>query len=156
MSPWLWFWIAIAIAAVAGLVTWISVARRRRNRTATNWDAQLIDAYAKGAALHDAMAAAQTPSAMGADNAALRWSDIQRQADDYSQLLYRMQQTAPSEQERLVIANVLASLQAARSAMDAERAGGGPDASVSLPVRDRLSFFATALNTLRRPQVRPA
>ncbi len=116
----------------------------------------MIDAYAKGAALHDAMATAETPGALAADNAPLRWSDIQRRADDYSQLLYGMQQTAPGDQERLAIADVLASLQAARSAMDAERAGGPPDASVSGLVRDRLSFFATALGTLRRPQVRPA
>lgn len=122
---------------------------------ATDWQAQLIDAYAKGAALHDAMAASETPAALAADNAALRWSDIQRQADDYSQMLYRMQQTAPSDQDRLMIADVLASLQAARSAMDAERASGPADASDPRLVRARLSFFASALGTLRQPQARP-
>jgi hypothetical protein len=137
-------------------VAWISSAHRRRTRSATSWQAQLIDAYAKGAALHDAMAAAETPGALAADNAALRWSDIQRRADDYSQLLYGMQQTAPTEQDRLTIAGVLASQQAARSAMDAERASGVPDASMSGLVRDRLSFFATTLGTLRQPQMRPA
>jgi hypothetical protein len=101
------------------------------------------------------MAAAQTPGALAEDNAALRWADIQRRADDYSQLLYRMQQTAPGDQERLVIADVLASLQAARSAMDAERASGSPDASLSGLVRDRLSFFATTLGRLRAPRSGP-
>jgi hypothetical protein len=136
-------------------VAWASSARRRRTRAATDWQAKLIDAYAKGAALHDAMAAAETPGALAADNAALRWSDIQRRADDYSQLLYGMQQTAPSDQERLMIADVLASLQAARSAMDAERTGGSPDPSVSGLVRDRLSFFASALLALRQPKSGP-
>jgi hypothetical protein len=136
-------------------VAWISGAHRRRARAATDWEAKLIDAYAKGAALHDAMAAAETPGALAADNAALRWSDIQRRADDYSQLLYGMQQTAPGDQERLMIADVLAWLQAARSAMDAERAGGSPDASVSGLVRHRLSSFATALGTMRQPNSGP-
>ena len=149
--PWVWFWIALAIAAVVGLVSWLIVAHRRRARSATEWQAQVIDAYAKGSALHDAMAAAETPGALAADNAGLRWSDIQRRADDYSQLLYHMQQTAPGDQERLQIADLIASLQAARSAMDAERSGGVPDGSVSGLVRDRLAYFASALTSLRQP-----
>jgi hypothetical protein len=153
--PWAWFWIAVAVAAVIGLIAWISSARRRRTRTATSWEAKLIDAYAKGSALHDAMAAAETPGALAAGNVELRWSDIQRRADDYSQLLYGMQQIAPGDQERLMIADVLAALQAARSAMDAERAGGPPDAAVSGLVRDRLTFFAAALGTLRHPRSDP-
>jgi hypothetical protein len=157
--PWAWFWIAVAIAAVVGLVSWLIVARRRRARAATDWQAQVIDAYAKGSALHDAMAAAETPGALAADNAGLRWSDIQRRADDYSQLLYHMQQTAPGDQQRLQIADLIASLQAARSAMDAERSGGIPDGSVSGLVRDRLAYFASALTSLRQPDAgdaRPA
>ena len=154
--PWFWFWIALAIAAVVGLVSWLIVARRRRARSATDWQAQVIDAYAKGSALHDAMAAAETPGALAADNAGLRWSDIQRRADDYSQLLYHMQQTAPGDQERLQIADLIASLQAARSAMDAERSGGIPDGSVTGLVRDRLAYFAYALNLLRQPDARSA
>jgi hypothetical protein len=132
------------------------VAHRRRARSATDWQGQVIDAYAKGSALHDAMAAAETPGALAADSAGLRWSDIQRRADDYSQLLYRMQQTAPNDQERLRIGNLIASLQAARSAMDTERSGGIPDGSVSGLVRDRLAFFNSALNSLRQPDARPA
>jgi len=131
------------------------VAHRRRARSATDWQGQVIDAYAKGSALHDAMAAAETPGALAADSAGLRWSDIQRRADDYSQLLYRMQQTAPNDQERLRIADLIASLQAARSAMDAERSGGTPDGSVSGLVRDRLAYFNSALTSLRQPDARP-
>jgi hypothetical protein len=140
-------------------VAWITTARRRHTKAATDWQAKVIDAYAKGSALHDAMVTAETPGALAADNADFRWSDIQRRADDYSQLLYSMEQTAPGDEERLNIAGVLASLQAARSAMDAERTGGTgarPDASVSGTVRDRLSFFATSLGTLRPPAPRPA
>jgi hypothetical protein len=136
-------------------VAWISGARRRRTKADTSWKAKLVDAYAKGAALHDAMAAAETPGALADDTATLRWSDIQRRADDYSQLLYGMQQIAPSDQERLTIAEVLASLQAVQSAMAAERAGGPPDTSVSGLVRERLSAFGAAVGALRHPKSDP-
>src|SRR5262249_61089931 len=99
--PWTWFWIAVAIAAVVGLISWLIVAHRRRARSATDWQGQVIDAYAKGSALHDAMAAAETPGALAADNAGLPWSDIQRRADDYTQLLYPMQPTPPHAHERV-------------------------------------------------------
>jgi hypothetical protein len=154
--PWVWFWLAVGIAAVAGLVIWAVVAHRRRSAAATDWRSRVIDAYAKGSALHDAMAAAETPGALTGPDAGLRWSDVQRRADDYGQLLYAMQQEAPGDQERIQVANVLASLQAARSAMDAERSPGAPDSTLAGIVRDRIAFFASSVNSLRGPDVRPA
>lgn len=154
--PWAWFWLAVGIAAVAGLVIWAIVAQRRRSAAATSWRSRVIDAYAKGSALHDAMAAAETPGALGGPDAGLRWSDIQRRADDYGQLLYTMEQEAPGDVERIQVADVIASLQAARSAMDAERSPGTPDSSLSGIVRDRIAFFASSVNALREPDVRPA
>jgi hypothetical protein len=41
---------------------------------------RLVDAYAQGAALYDAMSVAETPGAMVADDAGARWPDIQRRA----------------------------------------------------------------------------
>src|SRR5580698_4915736 len=120
-SPWVWVLVAVGIVVVAGLVIWAVVAHRRRSAAATDWRARVIDAYAKGSALHDAMAAAETPGALTGPDAGYRWSDLQRRADDYSQLLYALQQQAPGEIERILVADVIASLQAARSAMDAER-----------------------------------
>ncbi len=154
--PWAWFWVALGIAAVAGLVIWAIVAHRRRASAATGWRTRVIDAYAKGSALHDAMAAAETPGALAAADSGLRWADIQRRADDYSQLLYRMQQEAPSDQQRILVADVIAALQAARSAMDSERSAGQADGMLAGIVRDRISFFASSLNSLREPDVRPA
>jgi hypothetical protein len=154
--PWAWFWVAVGIAAVAGLVIWATVAHRRRSATATDWRSRVIDAYAKGAALHDAMAAAETPGALTGPDAGYRWSDLQRRADDYSQLLYAMQQEAPGEIEGIQVADVIASLQAARSAMDSERSTGASDGALAGIARDRIAFFASSVNSLREPNVRPA
>ena len=155
-SPWAWFLVAVGIVVVAGLVIWALVAHRRRSAAATDWRARVIDAYAKGSALHDAMAAAETPGSLTGPDAGYRWSDLQRRADDYSQLLYAMQQQAPGEIERIQVADVIASLQAARSAMDAERSTGAYDGRLAGIARDRIAFFASSVNSLREPDVRPA
>ena len=156
MSPWVWVLVAVGIVVVGGLVIWAVVAHRRRSAAATDWRGRVIDAYAKGSALHDAMAAAETPGALTSPDAGYRWSDLQRRADDYSQLLYAMQQQAPGEIERIQVADVIASLQAARSAMDAERSTGAYDSALAGIARDRIAFFASAVNSLREPNVRPA
>jgi hypothetical protein len=101
------------------------------------------------------MAAAETPGAADSADATARWSDIQRRADDFSQLLYALQETAPDDQDRVRIANVLASLQAARSAMDNERSTRDGTGTMASVVRDRLSFFMASLQELREPPVRP-
>ncbi len=155
--PWNWFWLAVGIALVIGIAA-VTAARhhKRRSTAAAGWQTRVIDAYAKGAALHDARAAAEAPGALASADAAVRWSDIQRRADDYGELLYGMEQAAPGDQERLVVADVIASLKAARSAMDAERSTPVADDSLSRTVRDRLAYFASALSSLRQPEVRPA
>ena len=153
VSPWVWVAIgAVAfIALIAGIIAWTTRAHRRRGAATAEWRKQLIDAYAKGAALHDAMAAAEVPGALAAADAPARWYDIQRRADDFGQLLYMLRESATDEEDRIRISNVLASLQAARSAMDAERAAGGADSSLAAVVRDRLMFFRGSLSGLREP-----
>jgi hypothetical protein len=151
----IWLWVALAAAAFIGLFAWIAHAHHKRGAAAADRNMQLIDAYAKGAALHDAMAAAEAPGALGSADAAARWFDIQRRADDYGQLLYALQETAPDDEERVRIANVLASLQAARSAMEAERSAGNAPGAMAGVVRDRLSLFATSLRDLREPGAGP-
>ena len=153
VSPWVWVAIgAVAlIALIAGIIAWTARGHRRRGAATAEWRKQLIDAYAKGAALHDAMAAAEVPGALAAADAPARWYDIQRRADDFGQLLYMLRESATDEEDRIRISNVLASLQAARSAMDAERAAGGADSSLAAVVRDRLMFFRGSLSGLREP-----
>src|SRR5262249_23773121 len=80
-----------------------------------------------------------------AQDAAARWADIQRRADDLAQALYAMREAAPDEDKRMRAADVLAALQAVRSAMAAER---GTDVSRVPPpeqVRSRLTAFRASL-----------
>jgi hypothetical protein len=78
-------------------------------------------------------------------------ADIQRRADDLSQELYGLRELAPNETERLKVAGVLASLQAVRSAMDAERAPGA-DPAQGARVAGLLRSFEASLSALRPPE----
>ena len=159
-TSYTWLWILLGAVAliglIAGIIAWVSHSHGRRTAATAARRQQLIDAYARGAALHDAMAAAEVPGALTAADAPARWYDIQRRADDYAQLLYMLRESTEDEEERVRISNVLASLQAARSAMDAERGAENADGSLTGIVRDRLAFFAASLRQLREPDVRPA
>jgi len=145
----IWPWILLGVAVLAALTGWIVHASRRRSATAAGWQSRLIDAYAKGSALHDAMAVAESPGQFWAPDAAGRWTDIQRRADDLTQELYSLREAVPDDGDRARIADTLVSLQAARSAMDAERAPGGPDPQQAEVVRGRLDSFEISLRALR-------
>jgi hypothetical protein len=150
-----WLWVALAAAAVIGLSAWIASARRRRRAAKADWHTRLIDAYAKGAALHDAMVAAEAPGALGSADAPARWAVIQRRADDFGQTLYMLREATADDEDRVRIEGVLASLQATRSAMEAERSGGSAGVAMPDVVRDRLSSFMASLQDLREPRLRP-
>jgi hypothetical protein len=145
----LWLWILLAVLVVVGLITWIVSAGRRRSARAANWRSRLIDAYAKGSALHDAMSVAETPGSLAAADAGARWADIQRRADDLTQTLYALREAVPDPDDQARVADVLVSLQAVRSAMDAERAAGGASPQQAQVVSDRLYAFEMSLRALR-------
>jgi hypothetical protein len=123
----------------------------RRSAAKAGWRSRIIDAYAKGSALYDAMSVAETPAGLAADDAGARWYDIQRRADDFAQTLYALREAAPDEDSRAGVADTLAALQAVRSAMDAERAPGGAGPEYAAVVRDRMFAFQAALRALRSP-----
>ena len=150
-SPLLWLWLALGALAFVGLIAWIAHASGRRHAAAADWQSQVIDAYAKGAALQDAMSTAEAPGALYGADAAARWADIQRRADDLNQTLYAMREAAPDEQARATVVDVLTSLQAVRSAMDAERVAGGAGGAQVEVVRHRLLAFEMSLRALRSP-----
>jgi hypothetical protein len=151
-------WIALAACAVllVALVAWIARRSGRRSAAVTGWRAEAANAYAKGEALQDAISVAESPGALGAEDAAARWSDIQRRADDLAQDLYRLREVAPDDDARAVVSNVLASLHAVRTAMSAERVSPGVGRDRAAEVRARMSFFETSLRELRDPVGRPA
>jgi hypothetical protein len=124
-------------------------ARGRHSAAAAGWRSKIIDTYARGSALHDAMSVAQAPGALAAADADARWSDIQRRADDLAQELYALREAAPDDESRARVAGVLASLQAVRSAMDAQRAPGGAGPQQAEVARSRLAAFETSLRALR-------
>ena len=148
----IWLWILLGALVVAGLVALIARSARRRSAAAAGWRSRLIDAYAKGSALHDAMSVAEAPGGLAAADAAARWSDIQRRADDLAQTLYALREEVPQHSpDGARIADTLASLQAVRSAMDAERAPGGASLEQAEVVRSRLASFESSLRALGTP-----
>ncbi len=145
----LWLWILLGAVALVGVIVLIVRSVGGRSAAAAGWRSRIIDAYAEGSALHDAMSVAETPSALAADDAAARWHDIQRRSDDLAQTLYALRESAPDEDNRARAADALASLQAVRSAMDAERAPGGAGAEYAEVVGSRLLSFEASLRALR-------
>jgi hypothetical protein len=150
----IWLWVLLGVLVLAGLITWIVRSGRRRSAAAAGWRSKLIDAYAKGSALHDAMSVAEMQGDLASGDARARWYDIQRRADDLSQTLYTLREAAQDPGDQARIADVLASLQAVRSAMDAERAPGGASMQQADVVRSRLDAFESSLRALRAGDAR--
>jgi hypothetical protein len=138
----------LGVIAIAAVIVAVLVAKRRS--AAASWRAKVTGVYAKGAALHDAMSAAEASGAQATGDAAARMADIQRRADDLSQELYGLRELAPNETERQRVADVLATLQSVRSAMDAERAPGA-DPAQGVRVAGLLRSFEASLRPLRSP-----
>ena len=134
---------------LVALIVLITRSARRRSAAAAGWQSRLIDAYAKGSALHDAMSVAESPGAMTAADAGARWADIQRRADDLAQTLYALREAVPDPGDQARISDTLASLQAVRSAMDAERTLGGASPEQAETIRNRLYAFESSLRALR-------
>ena len=148
-STAIWWWVALAVVVVGGLITWIALAARRRSAASADQKSREIEAYARGAALYDAMSVAETPGAFVGPDAAARWSDIQVRADSLAQTLYALRERAADDSERMRATELLTALQAVRSAMDAERAPTGAGAGQAQVVRGRLADFETALRAFR-------
>lgn len=148
----IWLWVLLGVLVLGGLITLITLisrSGRRRSAAAAGWQSRLVDAYAKGSALHDAMSVAEMQGELAASDARARWYEIQRRADDLAQTLYALREAASDPGDQARIADVLASLQAVRSAMDAERAPGGASMQQADVVRSRLSGFESSLRALR-------
>jgi hypothetical protein len=152
-----WLWVLLAAIVIIGVIVAVIVARRsgRQSTIAGVWRPRVIDAYAKGAALYDAISVAERSRELAAEDRGARWLDIQHRMDDLTQELYAMRESAPDEDERARVSDVLGSLQALRSAMEAERAPGGVGPEHAEVVRSRLYAFDSALQALRPPDLPP-
>jgi hypothetical protein len=152
-SSLLWLWIALAAVVLIGLVVWIARASGRRSATAAARRSAMIDTYAKGQALADAIRVADRPGVPGAD-AGGRWAGLQTRADDLSRELYRLRESASDEGERMRLEDTLDSLRGLRSALADEQAAGGaggPGSPEAAQVHGRLMSFEESLRALRAP-----
>ncbi|HEX7268130.1 MAG TPA: hypothetical protein VF256_11960 [Streptosporangiaceae bacterium] len=151
-SSLLWLWIVLGAVIVIGVIAWIVRASGRRSAAAAGWRSRMIDTYAKGQALADGLRIADAPGAPAAADAGARWADLQARADDLTQELYRLRESAPGEEDRDRAADALASLRALRSAMAEEQAAGragGAGSPEAAQVRSRLLAFEASIRALR-------
>jgi hypothetical protein len=150
-SSLLWLWIALAAVVLIGLIVWIARASGRRSAAAAGWRSAVIDTYAKGQALADAVRIADRP---GPPAAGAGWAGLQARADELSRELYRLREGARDEADRMRADDTLNSLRGLRSAMADEQAAGGaggPSSPEAAQVRGRLMSFEESLRALRAP-----
>ena len=149
-SDLIWLWIVLGALVLLGIIFFATRGPSRSSVAAASWRSRAEDAYAAGGALDRAVRAAERQGAFTEGNSA-RWHDIQRHADDLTQRLYAMRETAPNEERRGQVADALAALQGVRYAVDAQRAPGGAGAQQSGPLHARLLDLESSLNELRLP-----
>jgi len=151
-SSLLWLWILLGALVVIGLIVWIARASGRRSAAAAGWRSTVADVYARGEALADAVRIADRPGAPG--YTAGHWAGLQARADDLAQELYRLRESARSEEDRMAVEDTLTSLRGLRSAMADEQAAGGaggPGSPEAAQVHGRLVAFENSLRALRAP-----
>jgi hypothetical protein len=134
----------------AGYAVSRAPARARPSAAAANWRPRAVDAYAKGAAFDGAVRAAERQGVF-TEAASVRWADLQRRADDLTEALYAMRETAPTEHRRVQVENAILSLRAVRDAMDAQRSPGDASSQQGGVLHSRLSALESSLNALRVP-----
>ena len=143
-SSLLWLWIVLGALVLVGIITWIARASGRRSAAASSWRSAVVDTYARGQALADAVRMAGQSGAPAAGDAAGSWAGLQARADQLSQDLYRLRERAPGEEDRMQVEDALTSLRGLRSAMADEQAAGGaggPGSPEAAQVRGRLMSF---------------
>jgi hypothetical protein len=153
-----WPWVLAGLGALVliGGIIWFARSSSRRTDAAAAWRTRRLNAYAEGAALHDAILSATSgaaaPGLSGPPDQTrsdLQWAEIQRRANDLTQRLYQLRESAPDQDGQLRTERVLASLQALRSAMDTERASGPVHGMTADITRERLNDFRVSLYALR-------
>jgi hypothetical protein len=148
----IWLWFALGALVLLGIILLAtrSPARGRPSAAAASWRSRAVDAYAKGAAFDGAVRAAERQG-VSTEAASIRWADLQRRADDLTEALYTMRETAPTEHRRIQVENAILSLRAVRDAMDAQRSPGDASSQQGGVLRSRLSALESSLNALRVP-----
>jgi hypothetical protein len=149
-SDLIWLWIVLGALVLLGIIYFATRGPSRSSVAAASWRSRAEDAYAAGGALDRAVRAAERQGAF-TEGTRAQWYDIQRHADDLTQRLYAMRETAPNEERRGQVADALAALQGVRYAVDAQRAPAAGGAQQGGPLHARLLDLESSLNELRLP-----
>ena len=152
---WLWFVLGALVLLGIILLATRSPARSRSPVETANWHSRAVDAYAKGAAFDGAVRTAERLD-VSTEAASIHWADLRRRADDLTEVLYAMRETAPTDHRRAQVENAILSLRAVRDAFDAQRPPGGASSQQGGVLRSQLSALESALNALRVPDDRLA
>ena len=147
-----WLWVVLGALVLLGIILLAtrSPARARPSAGGDRWRSRAVDAYAKGAALDSAVRSAERQD-LFTEAASVRLADLQRRADDLTETLFAMRETAPTEHRRVQVENAILSLRAVRDAVDARRAPGEASAQHAGVLSARLSALESSLNALRVP-----
>jgi hypothetical protein len=145
-----WLWVILGALVLLGIILLAtrSPGRGRPSAAAAGWHSRAVDAYAKGAALDSAVRAAERQGVF-TEAASIRSADLQRRADDLTEALYAMRETAPTENRRVQVENAILSVRAVRDAMAPQRSPGDPSSQQGGVLNSRLSALESSLNTLR-------
>ena len=146
-----WLWVVLGALVLLGIILLATRSpgrARRPSAAAAGWHSRAVDAYAKGAALDSAVRAAERQGVF-TEAASIRSADLQRRADDLTEALYAMRETAPTENRRVQVENAILSLRAVRDAMAPPRSPGDASSQQGGVLNSRLSALESSLNTLR-------
>lgn len=117
---------------------------------AVNWQVRAADAYKEAGHFDHAVREGEHQGAF-TDPDGPAWRDIQRRADNLTQALYILRETARTGRRRSQVADALAALQAVRYALGAQSAPGGAAARQSGTLDSGLAALESSLNALRTP-----
>jgi alpha-ketoglutarate-dependent taurine dioxygenase len=119
-----------------------------RSAAAVNWRVRAADAYKEGGHFDSAVREGEHQGAF-LDPDGAPWHHIQHRADNLTEALYILRETAPTEGRRAQVADALAALQAVRRALDAQSAPGAAAARQSGALHSGLLALESSLNALR-------
>jgi hypothetical protein len=143
----IWLWVLLG-ALVLVVIIVLATRSPGSSAAAVNWRVRAGDAYQQGGAFDSAVREGEHEGAF-LDRDDVRWHDVQRRANDLTEGLYILRETAPSAGRRAQVDDALASLQAVRRAVDAAGAPGAPSAQQRGILHSRLAALESSLNALR-------
>lgn len=143
----IWLWAVLGGLVLVGIIV-LATRSPGSSAAAVNWRVRAADAYKEGGHFDSAVREGERQGAfLDPDGAA--WHHIQHRADNLTEALYILRETARTEGRRAQVADALAALQAVRYALDAERAQGRAGAQQSGALHSGLLALESSLNALR-------